>query len=178
MKLRTLVEVSLLLAVGFILHSFFPPILFGMKPDFSLAMMFAIIILKRDVKVGYLAAMVTGIFTALTTGFPGGQVANIVDKLITGTVVIAATALLASRLDDRLYSVLVGFFATFLSGIIFLSTAKFFLGFQGQLMPLIIGVVLPAAVTNTFTTPILVMSIQASKKALSPLTERQTQAES
>ncbi|MEC9489011.1 MAG: tryptophan transporter [Halanaerobium sp.] len=169
MKLRTLVEVSLLLAVGFILHSFFPPILFGMKPDFSLAMLFAVIILHRDWKIGLLAAAVTGIFTALTTGFPGGQIANPVDKMITGTVVITAVIFLGARINDKVLAGLTGFFATLLSGVIFLSVAKFFLGFSGQLGSLIAAVVLPAALINTFTTPLLVFCINVSKRALSPL---------
>ena len=73
---KDLAQSALLVAIGFILHAFFPPIVMGMKPDFALAMMFILLIIKQDFKLGFLVAVSTGIFTALTTGFPGGQVAN------------------------------------------------------------------------------------------------------
>ncbi|MFW5891570.1 MAG: tryptophan transporter, partial [bacterium] len=87
MSTKDLAQAALLLAVGFILHAFFPPMVMGMKPDFALAMMFILLIIKRDFKLGFLVAVSTGIFTALTTGFPGGQIANIVDKTLTFFIV-------------------------------------------------------------------------------------------
>ena len=54
-----------------------------MQPDMSLIMLFAIMIInKGDYKTSLVCGIVTGIFTALTTKFPGGQLPNIIDKII------------------------------------------------------------------------------------------------
>lgn len=164
MKTKDLVEVSLLLAIGFVLHSLFPPILFGMKPDFSLAMLFAIILLKRDYKFGLLAGIATGVFTALTTGFPGGQVANIIDKLITS--IVMSTLIIKFYKENIFFVGLINGIGTLLSGTIFLSTAALLFRLPGPMLALILTVVIPAAVINIFTGILLYKSIIESRKFL------------
>lgn len=164
MKLRNFVEVSLLLAVGFILHSLFPPILFGMKPDFSLAMLFIIILIKRDLKLALLAGIITGIFTALTTGFPGGQMANIVDKIL--TTLIMTTIILKTDGDGPIYVGVINGIGTLISGIIFLGTAAILFGLPGPITALILTVVLPAAAINIFTGILLYSSVVKSKELI------------
>ena len=79
---------SLLLATGLILHQIMPVFGLPMEPDMALATLFIIILLNRDSFLTCLnAGLVTGIFTALTTKFPGGQLPNIIDKVITTNII-------------------------------------------------------------------------------------------
>ncbi|MCG3056487.1 hypothetical protein KZ287_30420, partial [Escherichia coli] len=45
MNTKTLVSLSLLVGIGAVLHAIMPPVLFGMKPDMMLTMMFLGILL-------------------------------------------------------------------------------------------------------------------------------------
>jgi thiamine transporter ThiT len=164
MRLKDMTEVGILLAIGFVLHSVFPPILFGMKPDFSLAMLFAIILIKRDLKLAILAGLVTGVFTAMTTGFPGGQVANLVDKLLT-TLIIAIPMVKVQKHNATMAGI-VNAIGTVISGTIFLTVAGVVAGLPGSMMVLMLSVVLPAAIVNTLTGTILYSAILQSKRML------------
>lgn len=168
MKIKDVTEVGLLLAVGFVLHSIFPPILFGMKPDFTLAMLFAIILLKGDFKLALLAGVTTGVFTALTTAFPGGQIANLVDKTL--VTLILTPIVVHFQLFQQTPPILVGvvnFVGTLLSGVIFLGTAATLFGLPGSIITLILTVVLPAAIINTLAGVILFSAILQSKQYIS-----------
>lgn len=89
MSLYDLVLAALLLGIGLILHAVFPGIFAGMKPDFSLIMLFVILMLTADKRVGFIAGIATGIITALTTTFPMGEIPNVIDKLVTTAAVLA-----------------------------------------------------------------------------------------
>ena len=55
-----------------------------MQPDFALTMLLVVMIInKGDYKTSLIAGIITGVFTALTTKFPGGQLPNIIDKIVT-----------------------------------------------------------------------------------------------
>ncbi len=155
MRVKDLVQAAFLVAIGFILHAVFPPIVLGMKPDFALAMMFIVLIIKRDMKLGFLVALATGIFTALTTGFPGGQIANIVDKIITFLAVSALIPLVMNRIDSKIGTGIITALGTVISGTIFLGTAALIVGLPGPFTVLFYSVVLPAAVINTITAVII-----------------------
>ena len=78
---------SLLLAIGLLLHQLTPVIGLPIQPDITLIMLFEIMIINReDYKTSLICGIVTGIFTALTTKFPGGQLPNIIDKAITTNI--------------------------------------------------------------------------------------------
>ena len=82
MKITTkkLVLNSLLLALGLLLHQLTPALGLPIQPDMALAMLFTIMILNRDdYKSCLVAGIVTGVFTAMTTKFPGGQIPNILE---------------------------------------------------------------------------------------------------
>ncbi len=149
MRTKDLAQAALLVAIGFILHAFFPPMVLGMKPDFALAMMFILLIVKRDFKLGFLVAVSTGIFTALTTGFPGGQVANIVDKLLTFLIVYPLIPVVLNLMPHRIAAGLITAVGTIISGGIFLGTAALIVGLPGPFTVLFTTVVLPAAAVNT-----------------------------
>src|SRR3712207_8592905 len=62
MKLKKFIMCALFLTMGFLLHQITPPILFGMKPDFLLIMMFiAIIFSGNDYKMILTVGIVSGI---------------------------------------------------------------------------------------------------------------------
>lgn len=155
MSTKDLAQAALLVSVGFILHAFFPPIVMGMKPDFALAMMFILLIIKRDFKLGFLVAVSTGIFTALTTGFPGGQIANIVDKLLTFFIVYPLIPVVIDLMSHRITAGIITGVGTIISGIIFLGTAALIVGLPGPFAVLFTTVVLPAAAVNTVTAVIV-----------------------
>ncbi len=157
--LKKLIINSLLLAIGLILHQITPPILFGVKPDFALVMLFIIIIINNDYKQALLSGIVCGILTALTTGFPGGQLPNLIDKIITANVLFALLIpmrkTLASATSNLITSAIIGGIGTIISGSIFLSSALLIVGLPAPFKMLFIGVVLPAALINAIATPFI-----------------------
>jgi len=167
MNTKDLVQASLLVAIGFILHAVFPPLLLGMKPDFSLAMMFIVIIIKRDFKLGFLVAIATGIFTALTTGFPGGQVANMVDKMATFLIVFAMLGPIMNRFNNKIGVSIITLIGTLISGGVFLGTAALLFGLPGPFTVLFYTIVIPASLINAFTAVIIFSSIKVGAKVTS-----------
>lgn len=167
MNTKDIVQASLLVAIGFILHAVFPPILFGMKPDFSLAMMFIVIIIKRDFKLGFLVAIATGIFTALTTGFPGGQVANMVDKMVTFLLVFAMLGPVLNTFNNKIGVAIITLVGTLISGGVFLGTAALLFGLPGPFTVLFYTIVIPASLINAFTSVIIFSSIKVGAKVTS-----------
>ncbi|MBY6024313.1 tryptophan transporter [Priestia aryabhattai] len=150
MNTKTLVSLSLLVGIGAVLHAIMPPVLFGMKPDMMLTMMFLGILLFPGVKNVLLLGLTTGAISALTTGFPGGQVPNIIDKPITAFIIFGLLLLVRNitTVKTPVAAVLTAV-GTLVSGIIFLTSAALIVGLPGGLMALIAGVVLPATVVNT-----------------------------
>lgn len=165
-KTRDLAETALLVGIGFLLHAFFPAIVLGMKPDFSLAMLFIVLIVKRDFKLGFLAALATGIFTALTTTFPGGQYANLIDKLVTFLLVSLIIKVIGDRLDQRLAVGIITALGTIISGSVFLGSAALISGLPGSFQVLFYTVVLPAAAVNTVTAIIIFLAFSYSRKSI------------
>jgi len=145
MRLYDLVLAALLMGIGFVLHAIFPGIFGGMKPDFSLIMLFIIIMMIADKKVGVIAGLVTGILTALTTTFPNGQIPNVVDKI----VVTAAVTAMTYFIPRKFLVPIVGIFGTLISGTVFLTTAALLSGLPQTFGSLMLVVVLPTTAINT-----------------------------
>ena len=145
LRVRDLVLASLLMGMGVVLHAIFPGILAGMKPDFSLIMLFVVIMVIPDRRIAVVAGIVTGLLTAFTTTFPMGQIPNIVDKLVTTGVVIGLSAVVSKRLMVPV----IGVVGTIVSGIVFLGTAALLTGLPTSFGSLMLVVVLPAAAVNT-----------------------------
>ena len=146
-----LVLAALLLGIGSVLHAVFPGVFAGMKPDFSLIMLFVVIMLIPDKRIVAIAGIATGLITALTTTFPGGQIPNIIDKLVTTAAVMA----LASVIPSRLKVPVVGVLGTLVSGVVFLSSATVLVGLPAPFMALVVSVVLPATAINTLSLLVL-----------------------
>lgn len=165
MKVKELVLMALLLGIGTVLHMI-PGFMSGMKPDMLLTMMFLAIILFPDKKNVLVVAIATGILSALTTGFPGGQVPNIIDKLVTAFAVLGLYhGLKRFKLTAVTASVLT-ILGTLISGTVFLISALLIVGLPGgaTFMPLFIAVVLPATAMNTVLMVILFPIVQTMMK--------------
>lgn len=145
MSLYDLVLAALLLGIGLILHAVFPGIFAGMKPDFSLIMLFVILMLTADKRVGFIAGIATGIITALTTTFPMGEIPNVIDKLVTTAAVLAMLRIV----PKKVLVPVVGVVGTLVSGITFLTSAAVIAELPASFTSLMGMVVLPAAAINT-----------------------------
>lgn len=155
MNTKSLVALSLLVGMGAVLHAVVPPILFGMKPDMMLTMMFLGIMLFPEKKNVLLVSIVTGVISGLTTSFPGGLIPNIIDKPITAFVFFGLFLAL-KKLQTNIVSVgVLTVIGTIVSGIVFLGSASLIVGLPGPFAALFAGVVLPATAVNTIAMIVL-----------------------
>ena len=149
MNTKSLVTLSLLVGIGAVLHTVVPGFAFGMKPDLMLLMMFLGIFLLPDLKNALLIGAVTGIISGLTTTFPGGQIPNIIDKILTALIIYVIYALAKKFVKPAVASLFLTLFGTLLSGTIFLTSAYFLVGLPGPFLTLAATAILPALVVNT-----------------------------
>lgn len=165
---------ALLLAIGAILHQITPALGLPMQPDFALAMLFIIMIINNnDYKTSLISAIITGLFTALSTKFPGGQLPNIIDKIVTANamyiVLLALNRLLQyiklnKRMEKNLLVLLSFPIGTLISGTTFLVSAQYISGLPAKFSILFITVVIPALIINTIGGFILYHAINVSLK--------------
>lgn len=149
---RDLVFSAILIGIGFVLHAVFPPIFFGIKPDFLLACMFVALLANINLKNALVTGSVAGIVAALTTGFPGGQLPSIFDKLLSALLVFFLLRIFFDRvpaLGKKPFFGMICFLGTLFSGIIFLGSALLIAGLPAPFMSLLVGIVLPTALANT-----------------------------
>lgn len=146
---------AILLAIGALLHYITPAFGLPMQPDFALIMLFLIIFMNEDYKTALIAGIITGIFTALTTKFPGGQLPNMIDKLITANVVYFALLPLRNKLKANIKMPIILLLGTVVSGITFLASASFIVGLPASFNVLFIAVVLPATLINAVVGTVL-----------------------
>lgn len=168
MRLRKLVLVAMLIAIGFIMHAISPPFFFGMRPDFSLAMLFVAILIIEDNKISIVAGIAVGIISALTTTFPMGQIPNIVDKLVTTAAVLVMVKILPKTKIPFIRTGIIGFVGTVISGTVFLGTALALAGLPAPFMALFMAVVIPAALFNTVFTGVAFHLTKFSQKVVKP----------
>lgn len=149
---------ALLIGIGALLSQLTPALGVPMEPDFSLAMLFIIIMINDgEYRTSLICGIATGIFTALTTKFPGGQVPNMIDKLVTVHVVFLMyhgmnKLSLLNKLKPvrkKFVMMLVMFgIGTLVSGFTFITSASVLVGLPAPFMVLFTTVVLPTAVIN------------------------------
>lgn len=148
MKTKTLVSLAMLLAIGAALHFIIPGFFYGMKPDMMLLMMFLAIVLFPEKKNVLVVALGCGILTALTTGFPGGQIPNIIDKLVTGflfyLLILTFKKFSTTVAGVTVFTVI----GTLISGVVFLGSAYLIVGLPGAFIGLFGAVVLPTMLLN------------------------------
>lgn len=156
---RKMVLNSILLAMGLILHQITPAIGLPIQPDIALTILFTIIVLnKDDYKSCLVSGVVTGIFTALTTKFPAGQLPNIMDKIITMNLIYIIVLIISNvpfikKYDKRRRNMIIMSIilpiGTFISGCIFLFSAKILVGLPNTFWGLFMIAVAPAIVINS-----------------------------
>jgi len=166
MKLKDMILTSLLIAIGLVLHYVVPPIVGGMKADFLLAMLFVALYIDHSPKNALLAGLLAGTFSALTTGFPGGQVANMVDKFVTAFAVMAMIKAFQS-FNSNLTVLFTAFVGTVISGVVFLQTALFVVGSLPMAFSVLFtSIVIPAALINTAVTFICYKVVFSTKSMI------------
>lgn len=149
MNTRTLVVLSLFVAIGAALHFIMPGIFMGMKPDTMLAMMFLGIALFPDKKNVLLLGLATGLLAGLTSTFPGGLIPNLIDKPVTAFVFYGLYLLIAKKMSNVIgVSILTGI-GTIISGTVFLTSALLIVGgLPAPFAALFMTVVIPATIMN------------------------------
>ena len=119
---RNLTISAIFMALGLVLHLMVPGVFFGVKPDFLLSMMFISLMIVDDSKEALLIGVAGGIMSALTTGFPGGQIPNFIEKIITSLLVFYMI-----KSMDKNFSIskiiLIFALGTMISGTMFLTIA-------------------------------------------------------
>jgi len=149
---------SLLLAIGVILHQITPPIFLGMRPDLLLVFMILSIILNKDLKITFITGIVAGTLGAMVTTFPGGQLPNIIDKIITSIVVFGlyksfsksnnTNVNVKNIINSPIKLASIYFIGTLISGSIFLGSALVLFGLPASFLMLFTTIVIPTAVIN------------------------------
>lgn len=152
MNLKNNIFTTLLLAIGLIMHQITPGILGGMKFDFLIIFMVIAIILNPKFQNTLLTGFLGGLLSAMTTTFPGGQLPNILDKLVTCLVLCFLINFLEQFKDNYIAVGFLGGIGTFVSGMVFLTSALYIVGLPAPFMTLVIGIVLPTTVINTIGT--------------------------
>lgn len=164
MNLRKNILISLLLAIGFIMHQVIPGAFGSMKFDLMLSFMFVALFINKDFKSTILIALLGGILTAMTTTFPGGQVANIIDKIIT-SIVVYMLIIITSKIKFKQITVgIITFIGTLVSGTVFLISALFMVGLPAPFPILFISIVVPTSITNVFITVIIYNVVKRALK--------------
>ena len=163
MKTKNMILTALFLAIGFILHSSVPGI-FGMKFDLFLAFMFLSIVIYPTLQNALLAGAVGGMITALTTTFPGGQLPNFIDKMVTALIVYLMIKAMASPKNDKLKMAIIGLIGTAISGTVFLGSALFIVGLPAPFMVLFTSIVLPTSLTNMVITLVVYKACMVATK--------------
>lgn len=172
MNVKKMILNAILIAIGALLHQITPALGLPMQPDFAISMLFIIILMNKDYKSTLISSIIMGVITALTTKFPGGQLPNIIDKIITGHVIYFIFKAMGSKISDNIKILFALSIGTVVSGLIFLSSASIIVGLPGDFLTLVIVVVLPATIMNIFLGTILYKSIGIALKATGTLVSK------
>ncbi len=150
MNTKRMTTNAILIAIGAILHQITPPI-FGMQADFSLAMLFIIIVFNKDYKTTVTCGIIIGVFAALTTKTPGGQMPNIIDKFITCNIMYLVLIPLRNKINNLKQIAILLPLGTLISGSIFITALANLAGLPAgfSVQALLVSTVLPTAVINT-----------------------------
>ena len=165
MNLRKNILTALLLAIGLILHQVTPGIIGSMKFDIMLSLMFVALFINKDFKSALVTGLLAGILTAMTTTFPGGQIPNIIDKVITSCVVYVLIRVSSKLPYKQVASGIIAFLGTLVSGSVFLYFALFIAGLPAPFAVLFTSIVVPAAISNTIVTIVLLNAAKLAVRA-------------
>ena len=165
MNLKNNIFTTLLLAIGLILHQITPGILGGMKFDFLIIFMIIAILLNPKFQNALLTGLLGGLLSAMTTTFPGGQLPNMLDKLVTCFVLYFLIKMLNKFNFNYIAVGFLGGVGTFISGMVFLTSALYIVGLPAPLMALVIGIVIPTTIINTLGTVFVYKIVKTAMKS-------------
>ena len=150
MNTKRMITNAILIAIGAILHQITPLLGVPMQPDFSLVMLFIIMVYNKEYKTTLICGIVVGIFAALTSKTPGGQVPNVIDKFITCNIMFLILIPLRSRVSKLVQMLVLLPVGTLVSGTTFLTALMLVAGLPGgqSFSALFLAVVIPAVVIN------------------------------
>lgn len=123
-----------------------------MKFDFLLVFMFVSILVNVKFKNAILTALLGGLLSAMTTTFPGGQIPNILDKVVTCLVVFGLIKIFKNYYKNIFVVGFIGGIGTFVSGMTFLISAAFIIGLPAPMKVLVTGIVIPTSLINILAT--------------------------
>ena len=155
MNTRKLTLSAILLAIGTLLHLIIPGIIAGMKPDFLLMTIFLAIFLNMDYKSALVVSILGGILAAMTTTLPGGQIPNIIDKPITGLIIVSLARIIDKGPGLNFFWVAaLAFIGTLISGAMFIGIAGLVAGLPEGMtfLTMFVAIVLPTAIFTGFLT--------------------------
>ncbi|MBE6052618.1 MAG: tryptophan transporter [Clostridium sartagoforme] len=165
MNVKKMILNAILIAIGALLHQITPALGLPMQPDFAIAMLFIIILINEDYKTVLISSVIMGVITALTTKFPGGQLPNIIDKLITGHIIYFIFKGMGNKIKDNIKIIVALSFGTIVSGVVFLLSASILVGLPGSFTTLVVVIVLPTVLMNIVLGMVLYKSIEVALKA-------------
>lgn len=172
MNVKKMILNAILIAIGALLHQITPALGLPMQPDFAISMLFIIILINKDYKTTLISSIIMGIITALTTKFPGGQLPNIIDKLITAHVIYFMFKVMGNKVSDNIKIISALSFGTIVSGLTFLLSDSIIVGLPGSFLTLVTVVVLPATIMNIILGTILYKSIGVALKVTGTLASK------
>lgn len=147
---RRISHMSILLALGLVLNLSVQVFsIQGMKIDFVVVMLCISLLSAESFNEAIIAGIAYGVLTALTTTFPYGQVANLVDKIIVACILYTLKKSLKINPNHKLSLVGFGLLGTFISGSIFLFIALSLSKTLNLYLPLLLTVVLPSMIGNS-----------------------------
>jgi len=149
MNTKKMVTNAILIAIGAILHQLTPLLGVPMQPDLSLAILFIIIVYNKDYKTTLVCGIIVGVFAALTTKTPGGQLPNIIDKFLTSNIMFLVLVPFREKISKLIQISILLPFGTALSGTLFLTALMTLGGLPiDKFSTLFYAVVLPTAGLN------------------------------
>lgn len=162
MKTRNITISAIFMALGLVMHFMVPPIFGGVKPDFLLSMMFMCLIITDDIREAILVGLCGGVMSALTTSFPGGQIPNMVEKILTTFFVYYLLKTMGRDLSN-LQIIILFALGTLVSGVSFLAIALFITGQLALFIPSMSVVLLAMVVNSIFG--VILMNVYKKIKA-------------
>ncbi|MDD6795338.1 MAG: tryptophan transporter [Clostridiaceae bacterium] len=162
---KKLVLNSILIAIGAILHQITPQI-FGIQCDFSLAMLFIIIVLNKDYKTALLSGIAVGIFAALTTKTVNGQIPSLIDKFVASNSIYLLLLPFRNKINDTIQLIFSLISGTLISGSVFIISLSILSGLPTAATTLFLTVVIPTTILNVALGTILYKTIVLSLKKL------------
>ncbi len=147
---RRISHLSILLALGLVLNMAVQAFsIQGMKVDFIVVMLCISILDAESFKEAVMIGISYGVLTGLTTSFPFGQVANLIDKIIVSMMLYSTISFLNLKIDNKVSLAIYAAFATVLSGALFLSIALAMAKNTELFLFLFMTVVLPSMIGNS-----------------------------